>query len=275
MPRVKRLWTDEEIIAMPATIDLLRRMRSAAVSQYSFYIRSRRALNHFFGGQEQIHSQQEALSHAEELADAAGDFFAAKLSKTARGKTEYERWQDLLSDGERQYKLYGTATYARTTLREVVGNSVIGRMRHLHIDANHTLEWDLLENNNLGADTIDGLINQGVGVISPLSGDYLMAKVYSSYLQRKRGKSFAVRAAALSRDLSVVTLPVNAGDAPVFDDKPAIGIYIDTTETGNTGRALFEYLQTIYPQKTVHEPKFERTEFTQSKKIERYWTDRT
>src|SRR3989338_4157859 len=113
MSQVKRLWTDDEITAMPATIDLLRRMRSAAVTEKpSVYLRSRRVLNNFWGGHERIYSPQEALAHAEELADAAGDFFAAKLSKTTHGKTEFEKWQDLLSDAERQYQIYRGVTYA-------------------------------------------------------------------------------------------------------------------------------------------------------------------
>ena len=273
MLHVERLWTDEEILAMPATIDLLRKMRSAAVCEPSFYLRSRRTLNHLLGGQEEIHPSQEALSHAEELADAAGDFFAAKISKTTRRKTEYEKWQDLLSDGRRQYRIYGASTYAKTSLGEVA-SAFIGRLRSLHIDPRYTLEWQLLKNNNLGVDSIERLVNKNMGVISPLSGDYVMARVYSSYLRRTRGRSFPTHAAALSRDLLVVTLPVNAGGSPVFEDKSVIGIYIDTTETGNTARALFKHLQTIYPQKEVHEPRFETVEFTRSQKEERYWAER-
>jgi hypothetical protein len=266
----KRLWTDEEIMSMPKTIELLRRMRSAAVSQPSIGICSKKALTRLFGGQEQIYSQQEALTHAEEIANAAGDFFAAKLSKTTRGNREFEKWQDLLHNKKRQYKLYGPTTYAKTDLGEVVGNSVISRMRNLDIDANHMLTWDLLENNNLGATTICELVDQDIGVISPLSGDYLMARIYSSYLQRKRGKSFPVRAIALTKDLSVVNLPTNTDDSPVFEDKSAIGIYIDTNETGNTARKIFKYLNQHYPQKTIHPPKFEKVEFVPSKKIERW-----
>ncbi len=272
---MKRLWTDGEIIAVPATVDLLRRMRSAAVTEKpSVYLRSRGAINNFWGGHERIHSPQEALAHAEELADAAGDFFAAKLSKTTHRKTEFEKWQDLLSDVKRQYQLYGEMTYARTSVGEVVGNLIIARLRSLHIDPDYTVHWDLFKNNHLGANSIEELVRKDLGIISPLSGDYLMARVYRSYLQRTRIKSFPVHAAALSRDLSVLVLPTTADGHLPFGDKSAIGIYLDTTETGNTARALFEHLQTTYPLKTVHEPKMERTEFTQSKKIRKYWARR-
>lgn len=275
MSRVKRLWKDEELTGMEETISSLRRMRSAAVTHApTLSLRIRRTFNHLLGGQEQIYQQQEALSHAEELANAAGDFFAAKISKTTQENTELEKWQDLLSDAGRYYRLYGAITYARTSLIEVVGYSIIGRLRNVHIDPNYMLQWDLLENNNLGADSIEKLVTQDIGVISPLSGDYLMASIYSSYLKRTRGKSFPTRAAALSKDLSVIVLPISADGNVPFEDKSTIGIYIDTTETGETARALFRKLQETYPQKTVHKPKFERTEFTQSKNMERYWETR-
>ena len=76
---------------------------------------------------------------------------------------------------------------------------------------------------------------------------------------------------ALSRDLSEVVLPLSAEGHLPFEEKSTIGIYIDTTETGNTALALFRKLQETYPQKTVHEPRMERVEFTKSRKIEQYW----
>ena len=187
---------------------------------------------------------------------------------------EFEKWQDLLLDAEKQYLLYGTTTYAKTSILEVARNSIIGRLRHIHIDSYHTLHWDLLGNNNLGVESIGELINKDVGVISPLSGDYLMASVYSSYLRRTRGKSFPTRAAALSKDLSEIVLPVDGKGNLPFADKSIISIYIDTTETGDTARALLKKLQVVYSQKTIPTPNLERSEFTPSKKIERYWNSR-
>lgn len=273
MTRIKRLWTDEELIGMAKTISSLRRMRTAAVTQSSsIFLRLRRACNHFLGGQEQIYSQQEALSHTEELADTAGDFFAAKLSRTTNKNAELEKWQDLVSDATRQYLLYGSTTHARTSLGEVVGTSMIGRLRNINIDPDYMLHWDLIENNNLGVESIEELINQDIGVFSPLSGDYVMARTYSSYLQRTKGKSFPVRAVALNHNLSVIVLPVNADGKLPFEDKPEIGIYMDTTETGETARVTYESLQEAYQQKTVYEPKYARTEFTKSKKMEKFWS---
>ena len=272
MSHVKRLWNDKELIGMNETIHRLRKMRSAVVTpESSIPLRLKKAFNHLLGGQEKIYLPQEVLEQAKELADAASDFFAAKLSRTNQRNKEFEKWHDLLSAADRQYHLYGITTYARSSLRDVVGNSLIGRMRHVYIDPDYMLNWDLLKNNHLGASSIEKLIEQDLGVISPLSGDYLMASFYSSYLRRTRGKSFSAHAAALSSDLSKVVLPVNASGKPAFKEKSAIGIYIDTTATGNTAQALFTAIQAVYSGKKVYRPKLEDTKFTQSEKMESYW----
>ncbi|MBI2632124.1 hypothetical protein HYW75_03910 [Candidatus Pacearchaeota archaeon] len=233
MSKVKRLWTDEEITSIPKTVEVLRRMRTAATMQKPKLVtRAITKLNNFFGGQGQIYSQQEALLYAERLADAAGDFFAAKLSRTTQIKQEYEKWQDLLLEAEKRLVVYRPTTFIGTSLREVVGKSIIGRLRHIAVDSHHTLQWDLLENNNIGATTVEELINENVGVFSPLSGDYLMATFYSSYLRRTRGKTFLTRAVALDKNLGEVFFPLDYEGKIPFSDKPSIGIYIDTTETG-------------------------------------------
>src|SRR3989338_2257032 len=271
MAKIERLWTDEEIRGMSHTISLLRRMRSAAVTPIpSRSLRFRRALNHVLGGNEEIHPPQEALADAQNLATAAGDFFAAKISRTTQGAQEFEKWQDYLNDFKKQYHLYAPMTYARSSLTDVVGNSWIGRMRNLYIDPDYTIRWDLLSSNNLDALRIRQLLNSDLGIFAPLSGDYIMSSVYGAYLQRTRGKTFSLCAAALSADLSQIVLPIICDHIP-FEDKSILGIYIDTKETGNTGQALFAKLQELYPHKRILPPKQENVPFIRSPKIERYW----
>lgn len=268
----EQLWTDEEVLGMDATYHTLRRMRTAATMiEPTLFLRMGRTINNLLGGQARIYSKQEALLQAEELANAAGDFFAAKLSKTTHDKKEFEKWQDLLSVAQRQYELYQEATFSKAALKNAVGDSLLGRMRNLHVDPRYMLEWDLLENNNLGVETIKELINQDIGIISPLSGDYLLSKIYSSYLKHTRGDSFSVRAVALSEDLSRLVLPLDKEGNLPFENKKTIGIFIDTTATGNTARVLFEILQEAYPQKIISEPTFKTSEFTKSKKLKKYY----
>ncbi len=271
MSSVPRLWTNEEVRDMQITVYQLRRMRTAAVmTTPTRSLRIWKWLDHAVGGSEKIYSQQEALTHAQELADAAADYFAANISNTKKGTVEKQKWQDLLNDSQRQYALYDTTTYAGTNQLQVVKYDLINRLRNLHIDPEYMLRWDLLENNNLGAPSFSAVLNQSMGIISPLSGDYLVASTYSSYLRRTGRRTFPTRAVALSKDLSEMFLPTNEGKLP-FEDQSVIGIYIDVTETGNTARALFRKLQETYPKKRIHKPNTKRVEFTPSKKIDKFW----
>ena len=268
---MKRLWKNQEIVNMDRTMDTLRRMRTAAVmDKPTLFLRVQKYLRKNLG---EIVPPQEALSEAEKLADAAGDFFAARLTKAKR-KTEFDKWQDLLTDAQKKYTLYRATTFADTSLLESVGNSLIGRMHLMDIDPKYCLDRDLLQNNNFGAGNIKQLARKNIGVFSPLSGDYLMASTYSSYLRRTEGRTFPTRAAALSRDLSKLVLPLDNNRNLPFLDKPEIGIYIDTTDTGKTSIALFEGLQKMYPEKSVHRPTFERTQFQPSEKIRQFWERR-
>ena len=85
MPRFKeRLWKVEEIIGMGETISRLRQMRSAAVMKNpTMSVRIKKVLLGWAGSQEPIYLQQETLAHAEQLADATGDFLQQKSQKQA------------------------------------------------------------------------------------------------------------------------------------------------------------------------------------------------
>ncbi|HLC75685.1 MAG TPA: hypothetical protein VJB82_01005 [Candidatus Peribacterales bacterium] len=268
----KRLWKDEEIIGMNETMLRLRRMRSAAtMHSWSIGVLAKKFGLRLRGIIEPEHSQQESLSDAQKLADAAADFFAARISKTSAGKQEFQKWQDLLSDAQRQYRLYAITTYARSKLVDAVGQTVIGRLRNLHIDPDHMMNWDFTEGNNLGIESTDELLEKNIGIVSPLSGDYLSASTYQAYLRRTKGKTFPLTPAAMSGDLShIVLLQGEDGSLP-FADKDEIGFFLDATETGNTGRALASHMSHLYPEKIVHKPIDEKVEFTQSQKIVEYW----
>jgi hypothetical protein len=68
-----------------------------------------------------------------------------------------------------------------------------------------------------------------------------------------------------------VALPKDQNGQPVFEQVEQLGIYIDTTRSGSTGKILFEHVTQEYPRKKVYEPPTKFTEFEQSKRIKRYW----
>lgn len=273
---VERLWTDRQLKGMTDTVLYMRKIRTAATTEISPTSNSTRRLMSVLRrpGPESVNtakSREVILFDAERLGATAGSFFAARLSGNSSGDLEFEEWQDTLSDVQKEYRKYKDSTYAKTGMLEVVGNSVIGRLRNLSIDPNYMLRWDLTLNNNLGARNVNELIQKNMGVMSPLSGDYIMSCTYSSYLERMLGRTFPTKPAALSSDLRLVVLPKDKEGKEVFELVPEIGIYIDTTDTGNTGRVLFQAVKEAYPNQRVLEPRATKSNFKQSKKMQDFW----
>lgn len=263
---VESLWTNQQMVGFNNTTLTLRRIRSTATGESP----KQGLLGRFRKDTPTIDSQ-DALMDAERLGIAAGNFMGARISNTLNGQLEHEEWQDILSDTQKRYEKYDTSTYTRTTMMDVVGNSILGRLRNLHIDPNYMLRWEFVIQNNLGVDHVNELSERGIGILSPLSGDYLLACAYSSYLDRKKGKAFNVRPAALSRNLDTVVLPKDKNNLPALTGSSEIGIYLDAMETGNTGRALFEAISKEYGFKKIHAPKSTNAEFEPSSKIKEFW----
>lgn len=275
----ERLWTDRQLKGMTDTVVYMRKIRTAATADgSSVSSRTGRLMSILrISNPESVNtakSREVILFDAERLGATAGNFFAARLSDTSSGNLELEEWQDTLSDVRKQYKKYKESThtkYTKTETLEVVRKTMPYRFRLLSIDPDYMLRWDLTLNNNLGAENADQLINNDIGVISPLSTDYIMSCTYSSYLQKTQDRTFLTKPAALSSDLRLVVLPKDKEGREVFELVPEIGIYIDTTVTGNTGRLLFQAVKEAYPNQRVLEPRATKTDFKQSNKMQDFW----
>jgi hypothetical protein len=271
-----RIFSDGEVEAIFNTVIQLRKMRTAALATaLPFRVGASNLVSRLFTGPVVVKKSPHAvLAEGERLADSAAKFLAGKLSKTVKGQKSirnFDAWREALGSTEGFYRHYPMSTHAQTSLAETVGRSIIGRTRNLHIDPDYQLKWDLLQNNNLGGRTLGEITEGEVGIISPFSGDYLMAKIYSNFLRMTTGKGFPARAAIVSRDLTQVVLPLDVEDKGVFENRSAVAMYIDTTETGGTGRALHEAIQDAYPGKMIYPPPTEVTEFVQSLKMEFFW----
>lgn len=273
MAKIERLWSDQELIAMEATVVSLRKIRTATTTKPE---EQKKGIIKFFPLVRESRSRlpqkdkEVVLFDAEKLANTAAYFFALKISKTASGDREKQEWQDTLSDTNKKYGKLSPTTYARTTKQDVTV-SLVGHLRHLSIDPSYMLKWDLLQANHLGAQTIEQLVDGTIGVISPLSGDYLLANTYSKYLELLKKKKFPVKPAACSSDLTFIVLPVDSEGKNIFGHLSQIGIYLDAVDTGNTGKALYQFLKQVYPTHIVHEPIAQKIEFIPSKKMRNFW----
>lgn len=255
MSKLERLWTDQELQGITDTVVHLRKMRTAAFEQEPQGVH--RLFSHRI-------PQEVVLFDARELASNAGNFFAATVSHATDGRHEREAWLDGISMARRKYRGKEASTHAKTTPTDV-GESMISKLRNLSIDPAYVVNWWIAIANNLGANSADDLIKRGVGVVSPLSGDYLMATTLRGYLDMTRGEAYPLKLAIANRQPSLVIFERGEQGMP-FDELREIGIFQDIAQTGDTGRALHAALVKEYPSHTIFEPKG-RVEFKPSEKI--------
>ncbi len=272
MKELPRLWSDQELDDITNTISQLRRIRTAStigLEKESNKISS--FLNRIYRPVEvpSPEERQLRLQDSEQLGIAAADFFVARVAQTSNGMHEREKWKDTLSDVTSTYKQYPATTYARTATT-AVAVSTLQHLRYLSIDPSYLVNWDLFQLNNVGSRNTNELFSGKVGIISPLSGDYLMACTYRSYFDKTKGKIIQLKPAAGSLHLQEIVLPMNPDESNAFENLPEIAIYLDVFKTGNTGRALLNSLHEAYPHHLIHEPDFDSAsslQFDDSKKM--------
>lgn len=247
----ERIWTDRELQGLGNTVITLRKIRTAATAQmelpkagFSGFL-SRRFGDDRFPAPE---NRLAVLEDAERLGFAAGDYLATRLAHERRDPELLGQWESSISETTTKYGSFPGTTFAKTNNLDVIG-STLSRMRMIVGDPEHMMRWDLLENNRLGVSTIDDLSERDIHIIAPLSGDFLIACVYQATLEKTRGETFKLRAAALSRNLGgAVLAPIETGE------QTEIGIFMDVIDTTRTGTALHKALMQAYPLATIHLP---------------------
>jgi hypothetical protein len=261
---LERLWTDQQLISLDNTVKQLRRTRTVATSPDSEKGFVGRLLHR---NESTPIDRQAVLLDARNLANNASDFFAAKISQSSDGEYEFELWQDTLSDSEKRYKGKQT-TYARTQPVEV-GLSMISTLRLLTVDKYSIMKFWLADYNNLGITSPNELDNSRIGVVAPLSGDYLMASLLRNMLLRSGKEGFPLRLAALNSKLDNILFEEGQMGED-FKNLPAIGIFLDAIQTTNTGNIIYAAVHEQFPTKDIYKPKITSTEFKPSSKIRKF-----
>lgn len=140
---------------------------------------------------------------------------------------------------------------------------MIGRLRLVSEKPEEFLSWDLTENNYLGASSLDELVEEDIGVIAPLSGDYMLTSVYSNFLKWHKDSTFDVEPIIIGKVLKNPIYARNDDELLVFEDKSKIGIYLDTKETGATSEAIYTFLKKSYANSNIEivEPNRDRVDY--------------
>lgn len=207
----------------------------------------------------------EAIGDAVNLSLAAGNYLALRAADLGNGRVEKEIWQDELSSVEKKYSGQRPVTSANTTAEEV-SLSIIDRVQTLSVDPNHLLNYEFSKANNFGVEDLIELLDREVGVVSPLSGDYLRGMIYRQFVLLTQGRTFPLKLALASNRLRRVMLEIGNLGQPI-EEVSDIGIYLDAIESGRTGESVYKATKLAFPEQVVYEPPINRPELVPSKKM--------
>ncbi|MCH8519241.1 MAG: hypothetical protein LAT82_00610 [Nanoarchaeota archaeon] len=246
------IWKDSNhLYLLSQTVQNLRRMRTACVSSgLTFSQKLNKNINNFAGGNQREISPKQAYQDAQELANLMSSISSKGV---IMGEMDDKLIRDIeifLQDSTKDYGLYEEGTFSGAGMQNVIFRSMKGRMKCLTYDPEHFLTWELTINNNLGNNKslTDALSKEMPSVVAPLSGDYLLALIYSKYLEQTRGKSFEIAPIMLSSDLETYYYPKDNLEKLPYLNKRKIGVYTDTKDSGSTIERLDEILRQVYKE---------------------------
>lgn len=229
--------SDKDILV--GTIDTLRKIRTVASPGDSRF---------------QFNSKpypEVPIGNAQGLAVAAGNYLALRATNLDNGRQEREEWQDILSDVSRFYAQEKGTSFTRND-PSGAALSVYKTVNQLTVCTDVSLGWMFSAKNNFGYNAINRLLDSFVGVVAPLSGDYLQATFYRAYFALTRDRTFPLKLAVPSAKLRRVLLQRGNLGKP-FDEIEEIGIFLDIVETGETGRSVYNSLKKEYPDKLIYQ----------------------
>ncbi len=190
--------------------------------------------------------RQVLLSEAKIIAGACGDYVSAAITEGSDKQTLRERWIDVLSEAIGTYRRTEQLSANKVHLRES-SYWVFDHALNLMINPSF-LAWDMLVHNNMGVEDLKKLIERKIGVIAPLSSDFLIASIFRSYLKRTEGETFNLYSMAVAVGEGRTVVHYAAADSP------ELSFYLDKAYVGSTGEAAYEALKDVFPNKVIHVP---------------------
>lgn len=239
----ERILGDRELKLTDITVTQLRAMRTAAFPSHGFLSRFQRT---------SPLPVQEIATDARNLSTTAGSYLALRASGLETGIREREELEHVIADVKTKYREYRPGSFTGTKSMDPA-ESIIDKLKTLSIDPDHALRWELVESADFDVDSVADFLDREIGLVSPLSGDYLRGSIYRSFLFYTQDRTFPYQMAIASIDLRSVVLEAgNLGRS--FEELTEIGIYLDISASGSTGEAVYRAVSLAYPDKTVFEP---------------------
>jgi hypothetical protein len=241
------VWTPKQVEAMVETVTTMRRMRTAATTDDCPQKESDDSTLR--------RTKEVILFEAENLGISSSNYIVGRILQV-RDDNKLKIWQDTLSDLKKRYNQFRPSTSFNTgrDLKVLFEYSILNKLDELRTNPGNRLKIDLIESNNCGVKKIFEFKNKKIGIISPLSADFFLGSIYSSFLESAHDISLPVKPAAVSSDLSKIILLRNNEKTQVFDNVEEIGIFIDSLSQGHTRKALFDAMKSDYLPKKIIKP---------------------
>lgn len=193
-------------------------------------------------------------------AEALGSTAVSRITDLVSGvDITLEDWSKLLRDQQEKYKGHRPVALSPVST-ELVGNLLAANCRNLIEGRRDTLERQLLEVNGLKHLTASYFLNDGLGVLAPLSSDYLFVALYREYVKRNTSSGcFVVKPVITGVKREMLVMPTDTQGKPFFSDHEEVVGLIDMGDMGDTRRALAGIVEVHYPDKFRN--RYKRTPF--------------
>lgn len=221
------------------TLTVMRKMRGAA-DEESVYNREGRV--------------QAILSDAETLGQLASQAMIDLLSP--HPKTASDQWEKYLNNFKKEYGGYNICQSVQKTYENPAEHLSLLLTLMNYGDTptlRKILKNRLLEENWLGISSLDYLFSDQIGVLAPLSTDYLYAMVSREFISRHLSpQCFRLRAVILGRALNLVAMPLDEDKTPAFKDVKELMVMTDLNVSHRTRSAVLNGAKAYYPTHFIH-----------------------
>jgi len=219
-------------------LELTRRMHSAALSVPE---------SDTEGGTK----RQAILDHAEQLTVVTAKLIVAPIAGSSQQEAR-DRFATTIGELNSRYNGFPQYSHSEARARKSV-NKLLADAQGLNRDW-ETFVTNHYANRNEIPIPLATLLSSGVGIIAPLTTDFVRStlhRVFINEIARSSG-CFDLKPAAVNARRGYVVLPKKPDGEPSFRDKGIIGIFVDDRNTGSTARVVFEAVKSEYHTKTVY-----------------------
>ena len=246
------MFIDGNLDAVGQTVQQLRDVRRAVTRPGRRPLKDviKPSTRYGFSGRE----RQVFLAEAGILGADMGNYFAAIASDNGQAKILREKWLDTLGQFNGRFNNLSPLSSSNGSNVEQMSYWILDHVLNVGAEPNY-VAWELLAHNNMGeAAGIDEALGREVGIVAPLSTDFLIAAVFCGYLDQTHGKTFQLAPIAIAVDEGGTVLSIFTAHMK------EVAIYIDGVGEGQTARAAYGMVKEIFSDRPIHKPVNKRME---------------